>query len=149
MPTLQALPPAIPADVLTDLRARIKDEVAATVTLTRSGQTWRGHCPFHRERTPSFHVYLGRAPGFHCFGCGAHGDVFDWLARTRGLDFLAAVAYLAPTSRSGPAPHRPRRPRNASGTAPRRGLIIAALHFLRQDGEFTLEIGLVEIRQRQ
>jgi DNA primase len=102
--------PVVPEAVLADLRARIKDEVGATVALARSGRTWRGLCPFHRERTPSFHVYLGRAPGYHCFGCGAHGDIFDWLARTRGLDFPAAVDYLAPGIRGEPGRHQPREP---------------------------------------
>lgn len=110
--------PVVPEAVLADLRARIKDEVGATVALARSGRTWRGLCPFHRERTPSFHVYLGRAPGYHCFGCGAHGDVFDWLARTRGLDFLAAVDYLAPGIRGEPSGRRPREPAPVPTAAP-------------------------------
>lgn len=41
------------------------------------GKTWLWSCPFHSENTPSFHVYKD---GYHCFGCGAHGDIFDWLA---------------------------------------------------------------------
>ena len=104
-------PERIPDHVLAELRARLRDEVAAIVRLTRSGRTWKGLCPFHRERTPSFHVYPGARPAFHCYGCGAHGDVFTWLARTRGLDFAAALAYLDPTgARDGPAAHRPRAP---------------------------------------
>lgn len=113
-----ALAPVVPEAVLAELRARIKDEVEVTVALARSGRTWRGLCPFHHERTPSFHVYLGRSPGYHCFGCGAHGDIFDWLARTRGLDFPAAVDYLDPSVRGQPGMRRPREPAPVPAPAP-------------------------------
>lgn len=53
------------------------------VVLTPSGgqrEIYRGLCPFHQEKTPSFHVYE-RSGRFHCYGCGEKGDVFDFLIR--------------------------------------------------------------------
>jgi putative DNA primase/helicase len=61
-------------------------------------------CPFHAERTPSFCVYEDH---FHCFGCGACGDLIDWLMRTRQLTFGEAVRYLAQNISAGQANHCP------------------------------------------
>lgn len=67
--------------------------IGAVVKLQRRGDEWLGLCPFHRERTPSFTVQ--DAKGFyHCFGCGAHGDVIRFVADFHGLDFRAACAWL-------------------------------------------------------
>jgi DNA primase len=66
--------------------------IAQTLELKRSGRWFAGVCPFHAERTPSFYVYPDH---YHCFGCGAHGDVFDWLARVCDLTFPEAVRRLA------------------------------------------------------
>ena len=58
----------------------------------REGDVW-GRCPLHQERTSSFHV--DRDAGvFHCFGCGAGGDVFIWLERAQSLQFPEAVRWL-------------------------------------------------------
>jgi hypothetical protein len=70
--------------------------VGETIQLQRDGRSQRALCPFHSERTPSFYVFEN---GYHCFGCGERGDVFDWLMKTRRMTFRAAVAYL-----SGSAP---------------------------------------------
>lgn len=51
---------------------------------------WITLCPFHNERTPSFTVTT-RKQFYHCFGCGAHGDVFHFVMEYRGLEFFAAV----------------------------------------------------------
>ena len=56
-------------------------------------------CPFHEDRTPSLHVYLQPAEGWHCYGCGRGGSVYDlaaglWQLDTRGPDFLALRARL-------------------------------------------------------
>lgn len=51
-------------------------------------------CPFHREKTPSMKVY---AKDFHCFGCGAHGDIFDFVRRMDGVSFQGAFAELGGT----------------------------------------------------
>lgn len=51
-------------------------------------------CPFHDEKSPSFSIYEGQGT-FHCFGCGAHGDVFDVVMKFKKIDFPGAVAYVA------------------------------------------------------
>jgi DNA primase len=85
-----ALPPAF----LDELRARTPMPALAArrVRLSKSGRNWKGLCPFHNEKTPSFYVY---EDSFHCFGCGAHGDAFAWLMRCEGLGFMEAVERLA------------------------------------------------------
>jgi len=65
--------------------------IGETVPLKRSGRLLMGLCPFHGEKTPSFYVWPDH---YHCFGCGAHGDVFDWLMQTRGMTFPEALAQL-------------------------------------------------------
>jgi DNA primase len=66
--------------------------VGRRVKLQRSGRQWKGCCPFHGEKTPSFYVY---DDAFHCFGCGAHGDAISFAMQTQGLDFIEAVRQLA------------------------------------------------------
>ena len=53
----------------------------------------KGLCPFHAEKTPSFHVHVDRG-FFYCFGCGAKGDAFDYVMRTRGVGFVEALTML-------------------------------------------------------
>ncbi|HYL98716.1 MAG TPA: CHC2 zinc finger domain-containing protein, partial [Blastocatellia bacterium] len=58
-----------------------------SVKLKRDGKAWKGYCPFHRDFHPSFSVYWGRLDNnwrFHCPGCGADGDIFDWVSRIHG-----------------------------------------------------------------
>ena len=85
-----SLPPAF----LDELRARtpLAALVGRRVKLARSGRNWKGCCPFHTEKTPSFYVY---EDGYHCFGCGAHGDAVSFAMQTQGLTFPDAVAQLA------------------------------------------------------
>ncbi|WP_324651166.1 DNA primase [Georgenia sp. H159] len=76
-------------------RARIEEIVGAHVTLRQAGVgSMKGLCPFHDERTPSFHVrpQLGL---WHCFGCDEGGDVISFVQRIDGLSFAEAVEYLA------------------------------------------------------
>lgn len=68
--------------------------VGSVVKLKRTGQQWKGLCPFHQEKTPSFCVSPERG-SFHCFGCGAGGDVFRWFRDHDGLDFQSAVKKAA------------------------------------------------------
>lgn len=71
----------------------IVDVVGAYVALKRDGSEWKGCCPFHSEKTPSF--YVSPAKGFvHCFGCGAHHDVIGFVQRHDGLSFGDACAKL-------------------------------------------------------
>jgi DNA primase len=67
--------------------------VSETVSLTRSGASFRGLCPFHREKTPSFFVHPSRQ-AFKCFGCGEGGSVFHFLMKARNLSFAEAVEDL-------------------------------------------------------
>ncbi|MCL6595093.1 MAG: DNA primase [Firmicutes bacterium] len=68
--------------------------VGETVRLRRVGRRYVGLCPFHAERTPSFGVSPERGL-FHCFGCGAGGDAFDFVMRRDGLTFPQALEMLA------------------------------------------------------
>ncbi len=79
-----------------ELRAKISvaEVVGAKVKLTRKGREYTGLCPFHNEKTPSFTV--NEAKGFyHCFGCGAHGDIIKFEMDANGLSFIDAVEKLA------------------------------------------------------
>jgi DNA primase len=87
---------AFPPEFLDDLRQRISlaDVVGRSVKLTRRGREHSGLCPFHKEKTPSF--TLNEEKGFyHCFGCGAHGDVIGFVMRSEGLSFPETVEKLA------------------------------------------------------
>jgi DNA primase len=86
----------IPPHLLEQIRAAndIVDVVGASVPLKRAGSNFRGLCPFHREKTPSFNVNPANQI-FKCFGCGKGGDVFSFVREYEGLDFMAAVRRLA------------------------------------------------------
>src|SRR3989338_5712617 len=75
-------------------RINIADIVGQYVKLRRSGRTYTGLCPFHKERTPSFHVSPERGT-YKCFGCGEGGDVFSFLQKMDGTDFPTVVKQLA------------------------------------------------------
>lgn len=62
--------------------------------LRRAGKSFKGLCPFHTEKTPSF-TCTPAGNFFHCFGCGASGDIYDFLQRVEGMDFPEAVETLA------------------------------------------------------
>src|SRR4051812_40782359 len=71
------------------------DLVGARTELRRAGPgQWKGICPFHEERTPSFSVDAERKL-YHCFGCGVGGDAFDFVRETEGMDFVGAMESLA------------------------------------------------------
>ena len=81
---------------LDELRARttLSSVIQRTTKLQKAGREWKACCPFHNENTPSFTV--SDEKGFyHCFGCGAHGDVIRWMTDQRGLGFMDAVKELA------------------------------------------------------
>lgn len=90
-------------------RHRIEDVVAASgVELRTTGRSLMGCCPLHEDHTASLSV--GGIPDrFHCFGCGASGDVIEYVARLRNLTFRDAVAYLE-NDRSVGMPSAPRAP---------------------------------------
>ncbi len=87
---------AYPPEFLDELRIRLplSDIVGRRVKLTRRNREHAGLCPFHNEKTPSFTV--SDEKGFyHCFGCGAHGDVIGFTMRAENLPFPEAVEKLA------------------------------------------------------
>ena len=72
----------------------IVDVVSAYVSLTPSGKNYKGLCPFHAEKTPSFHVSKERQL-FNCFGCGTKGNAFTFVSKIRNISYLDAVKTLA------------------------------------------------------
>ncbi|WP_395824997.1 DNA primase [Elstera sp.] len=87
---------AFPPQFLDDLRARVPTSsvVGRKVKLTRKGREFSGLCPFHSEKSPSF--FVNDDKGFyHCFGCGAHGDIVSFVMQTDGLGFAETVERLA------------------------------------------------------
>lgn len=87
---------AIPAQFIDELMARcdIADVVADYVPLTRKGGSLWGCCPFHSERTPSFHVVPERQM-YKCFGCGKGGGVINFIMEIENLSYPDAVRFLA------------------------------------------------------
>jgi len=87
-------------DYNNDLPARIKEQadivqvIGECVELKRAGVRFLGRCPFHNEKTPSFSVHPGQQ-FFHCFGCGASGDIFEFQMKYHNLDFPTAMKELA------------------------------------------------------
>ncbi|PYN89913.1 MAG: DNA primase [Candidatus Rokuibacteriota bacterium] len=85
--------------LLDDIRAAVDivDLVSRFVNLRKAGSHWKGLCPFHTEKTPSFTVNP-RKSIFHCFGCGVGGDAFGFVMRQDRLSFPEAVRALAKTA---------------------------------------------------
>jgi len=75
-------------------RLDIVDLVSEYVTLKQAGSNWKGLCPFHREKSPSFMVSKDKQI-FKCFGCGESGDIFEFLMKLEGLDFVESLKNLA------------------------------------------------------
>ncbi|MBK7972036.1 MAG: DNA primase [Deltaproteobacteria bacterium] len=103
--------------VVEDVRGRVNlvEIISGHTDLKQAGRTFKGLCPFHKERSPSFTV--DPAKGFyHCFGCGAGGDAFKFVMEIHGLSFPEALEQLArrvgvslPERRGGPKVDRSRR----------------------------------------
>ena len=87
---------SITSEVIAEVRGRasILELVADKVVLKRAGKHYKGLCPFHNEKTPSFTVNPERGI-FKCFGCGEGGDVFAWEQKANGVDFIDSVKNLA------------------------------------------------------
>src|SRR5712691_12792019 len=84
------------ASIIDTIKAKIDvvEEIGMVVALQKSGRSFKGLCPFHNERTPSFHVFA-ESQNWHCFGCNEGGDVFTFVQKQQGLEFRDALAYLA------------------------------------------------------
>lgn len=89
--------PLVPREKIDDVRERtnIVEIVKRHVELKRAGTgSWKGLCPFHSEKTPSFHVHEPRQ-FFHCFGCGEKGDVISFLVKIEQRPFMDVLTDLA------------------------------------------------------
>ena len=75
-------------------RCNIIDVVGRYVKLQRAGNSYKGLCPFHNEKTPSFNVDEDRG-FYHCFGCGESGDVISFIQKIENIDFITAISKLA------------------------------------------------------
>src|SRR5262245_66486268 len=117
----------IPKSFIDELvaRADIVEVVGARVTLKRAGSNYKGLCPFHGEKTPSFTVSPSKG-FYHCFGCSAHGTAIGFLMAYDNLEFPEAVEALAemmglevPRGSAGAqerqTDHEELRPRHAAG----------------------------------
>ncbi len=84
------------ADERDDIRARIDivELVGQSVRLTRAGKTWKGLCPFHPDKNPSFTV-SSETGRYKCWSCGEGGDIFTWVMKTQNVDFIEAMRTLA------------------------------------------------------
>ncbi|MCK5374420.1 MAG: DNA primase [Alphaproteobacteria bacterium] len=87
---------ALGSHFLDELRARItiSEVIGRRVKVTRAGREYKACCPFHHEKTPSFTINDDKQ-FYHCFGCGAHGDVIKFLMEHDNLSFMDAVEMLA------------------------------------------------------
>lgn len=86
----------ISEDIISEICSNndIIDYVSKFVQLKKTGRDYIGLCPFHNEKTPSFHV-SGEKQLFHCFGCGASGNLVQFVMRTENLDFVETIKLLA------------------------------------------------------
>lgn len=82
--------------ILEEIRTSVNlvDIISEHIDLKDMGKEHKGLCPFHSEKTPSFHVSPEKGL-FHCFGCGASGNLFGFIMRFHNLDFIEAVKYIA------------------------------------------------------
>ena len=92
---------SIPTQFLDEIRARVPlaGVVGRRVKLIKRGREHSGLCPFHNEKSPSFTVSEDKG-FYHCFGCGAHGDVIGFVMRSEGLSFPEAVERLVQRGRA-------------------------------------------------
>ena len=98
---------SIPAEVIGEIKDRV--DIVATigdyVRLKRAGTTYKGLCPFHQEKTPSFNVHPEKRI-YHCFGCGAGGDVISFLRKIDNKSFPEVVEKLAAQTGVDLSPYR-------------------------------------------
>lgn len=86
----------IPDEIIEDVRTRADcvEIISEHVRLIKTGENFKGLCPFHQEKTPSFTVSPKKGV-FHCFGCGAGGNVITFIMKIEGKSFVEAVEFLA------------------------------------------------------
>lgn len=88
--------PRIPEDLIREINdaSDIVGYISRYVQLKKTGKDYSGLCPFHHEKSPSFHVSADKQL-FHCFGCGASGNLVQFVMRTENLDFVDAIKVMA------------------------------------------------------
>jgi DNA primase len=86
----------IPENIIEQIKDKISiaEFIGKTIKLERKGNVYLGLCPFHKEKTPSFNV-MEHKNFYHCFGCGASGDIVEFLIKSQHLNFVEAVESLA------------------------------------------------------
>ena len=91
-PFTEILKYSIPDSVIDEVRDRtdIVEVVSQSIVLKKVGKNYKGLCPFHSEKTPSFTVSPEKRI-YHCFGCGAGGNAFKFVMETQNISFLEAV----------------------------------------------------------
>ena len=96
---------SIPENIIDEVRDRtdIVEVVSQVVSLKKVGKNFKGLCPFHSEKTPSFTVSAEKRI-YHCFGCGAGGNVFKFVMEVQNISFVDAVRQFA-ESAGVPIPH--------------------------------------------
>ena len=95
-------------------RVSIVDVVGARVGLSKSGKNFKGLCPFHGEKSPSFYVFP-RTESYYCFGCQESGDIISFVMATDGLEFRQALEMLG--GRAGIEISKPQRPDSDAGAS--------------------------------
>jgi len=82
--------------IIETIKAKVDvvEEIGLVVALRKSGKSFKGSCPFHNERTPSFYVFA-ETQTWRCFGCNEGGDIFTFVQKQQGLEFHEALLYLA------------------------------------------------------
>ncbi len=101
---------SFPPEFIADLRSRVDivGLVSDYVALTKAGANYKGLCPFHGEKTPSFTVHEGKGI-FHCFGCGVGGDAISFLKRIENLSYPETLVRLATRTGIDISPYERRR----------------------------------------
>lgn len=84
------------ASIIDTIKTKVDvvEEIGLVVSLQKSGKSFKGLCPFHNERTPSFYVFA-ESQTWRCFGCNEGGDIFTFVQKQQNLDFREALVYLA------------------------------------------------------
>jgi DNA primase len=119
---------------LDELRARttLSTVIGRSIKVTKAGREFKACCPFHGEKTPSFTVNDDKG-FYHCFGCGAHGDVFTWHVNHGGMAFIDAVRDVAAAAGMdvpAPSPEAAQRAAQIDGVRP--ALSAAASYYQQQ-----------------
>ena len=126
-------------------RIRIEDVIGRIVSLRPSSRGYMGLCPFHGEKTPSFHVYTDTQT-YYCFGCHEAGDIFTFTMKTQGMTFPEALEALA--SQAGIDTSKYRRGKNSDdGKRDIYGVMLLAHEYFRRNYE-TLPAGKAYMQKR-